>query len=412
MSAVEKKFNKLAATFRAALAAGNYRQGRDAARQALQISPKNPTLLADYALCLMRTKDYEQAYKTYLKLLHTLGEDKMPGTALDGLTEACGWLKRDDLVRRYGNLSLSVADRKYSQFPAYPLPDAPPPAFDGAHPERNLIVFSLFGARPRYCESALENVVAARDLFPQWRCRFYVDDSVPAEVQARLREAGAQVVQVDEATRAAVPPTMWRFLVMADSDVARFQVRDADALLSERDRAAVQAWLESGFWYHHMRDYFSHTELLLAGMWAGCHNPNLPGIRELIAQYLKEEEAHQRFADQYFLRRSLWSTIRQSLLSHDDLFGFLDAQPFPPHEPVRWRTESFHVGCNASYQGIKVRSQLKDGELQPWGLFDDQGSLLCRYESPVARGHWDEFLPYFLCEAITAGRYTVRSLAK
>ncbi|WP_325437750.1 tetratricopeptide repeat protein [Pseudomonas nitroreducens] len=283
MSAVEKKFQKLAATFRAALAAGNYRQGRDVARQALQLSPNNPTLLTDYALCLMRTKDYEQAYKTYLKLLNTLGEDRMPDTALDGLTEVCGWLKREDLVRRYGNLSLSMADRKYGQLPAYPLPDAPPPPFDGSRPERNLIVFSLFGARPRYCESALKNVEAARELFPQWRCRFYVDDSVPPTVLDRLAKAGAQVVPVDAATRASIPPTMWRFLVMEDGEVSRFQVRDADSLLSERDRAAVEAWLRSGYWYHHMRDYFSHTELLLAGMWAGCHNPNLPGIRELIA---------------------------------------------------------------------------------------------------------------------------------
>ncbi|WP_440465532.1 tetratricopeptide repeat protein [Pseudomonas sp. YH-1] len=412
MSAIEKKLNQLAATFRAALAKGNYRQGRDSAREALKMSPNHPTLLADYALCLMRTKDYELAYKTYLKLLNKLGENNMPGTALDGLTEVCGWLKRDHLVRRYGNLSLSVADRKYSQFLAYPLPDAPPPAFDGKHPERNLIVFSLFGARPRYCESALKNVDAARELFPQWRCRFYVDDSVPPAVLARLKEAGAQVVRVDEATRRAIPATMWRFLVMEDNTVSRFQVRDADSLLSERDRAAVEAWLQSDCWYHHMRDYFSHTELLLAGMWAGCHNPNMPGIRELIAQYLKEEAAHQRFADQYFLRRSLWPTIRQSLLSHDDLFGFLAAQPFPPHEPVRWRTELFHVGCNASYQGIKVQSKLTDGELQPWGLFDSEGRLLCRYESPVTKGHWEEWMPYFLCDAIADGSLTVRSLAK
>ena len=412
MSAIERKLNKLAAAFRAALARGNYRQGRDTAREALKMAPNHPTLLADYALCLMRTKDYEQAYKTYLKLLKMLGEENMPGTALDGLTEVCGWLKREDLVRRYGNLSLSVADRKYSQFPAYPLPDAPPAAFDGTNPERNLIVFSLFGARPRYCESALKNVEAARELFPQWRCRFYVDDSVPPAVLARLKEADAQVVLVDEATRSAIPATMWRFLVMEDREVLRFQVRDADSLLSERDRAAIEAWLQSGCWYHHMRDYFSHTELLLAGMWAGCHNPNLPGIRELIAQYLTEEDAHQRFADQYFLRRSLWPTIRQSLLNHDDLFGFLEAQPFPPHEPVRWPMDAFHVGCNASYQGIKVQSKLKDGELQPWGLFDAEGGLLCRYESPVSRGHWEEWMPFFLCDAIAEGSCMVRSLAK
>ncbi|MFR0691948.1 tetratricopeptide repeat protein [Enterobacterales bacterium AE_CKDN230030158-1A_HGKHYDSX7] len=411
MSPLEKKFNKLAAAFRAALAKGDHAQGRELARQALKLSPNNPTLLADLAFCLLRTKDYEQSYRTYLKLLRQVGEEHMPGTALDGLAEVCGWLGQPELIRQYGNLSLNVADRRFSQFPAYPLPQVSPPPFDSSHPQRNLIVFSLFGARPRYCESAIQNVEAAHELFPHWRCRFYVDDTVPQAIRSRLEQAGAQVVEVDEETRRSVPATMWRFLAMGDRTVARFQMRDADSLLSERDRAAVEAWLQSGFWYHHMRDYFSHTELLLAGMWAGCHNPALPDIRVLIARYLEEEEAHRRFADQYFLRRSLWPTVRQSLLSHDDLFGFMDALPFPAHEPVRWKTQSFHVGSNAAYQGIKVDAQVPDGEMQPWGLFDGEGHLLCRYESPVAGGCWEEWMPYFLCEAISNGSCSVRCLA-
>jgi len=410
MSPLEKKFNKLAASFRAAMAKEDYAGARDAARQALKLSPNNPPLQADYATALMRTKDYKQAYRIYTQLLYSLGEDNMPDTALDGLAEVCGWLGDKDLLRRYGNLSLTVADRKFSQLRAYALPDTPPPPFDSTAPERNLIVFSLFGARPRYCENAIKNVEAARELFPHWRCRFYIDDTVPLAVRERLASAGAQVVQVDEATRAAIPATMWRFLVMDDSEISRFQVRDADSLLSERDRAAVEAWLQSECWYHHMRDYFSHTELLLAGMWAGCHNPALPSVRQLIAQYLQEEEAHQRFADQYFLRRSLWPTIRQSLLSHDELFGFMDALPFPDHQPVRWKTNSFHVGSNVSYTGIKVKSALPNGQLQPWGLYDAQDSLLCRYTSPVAAGHWNEPMPYFLCEAIAAGTLSVRNL--
>ena len=293
------------------------------------MSPNNPPRQADYATTLMRTQDYKQAYRIYTQLLCSLGVDNMPDTALDGLAEVCGWLGDKDLLRRYGNLSLTVADRKFSQLRAYALPDAPPPSFDSTAPERNLILFSLFGARPRCCDNAIMNVEAARELFPHWRCRFYIDDTVPQAVRERLAGAGAgaQVVQLDEATRAAIPATMWRFWLMDESEVSRVQVRDADSLLSERDRAAVEAWLESERWYHHMRDYFSHPELLLAGMWAGCHNPALPSVRQLIAQYLQEEEAHQRFADQYFLRRSLWPTIRQSLLSHDELFGFMDALP-------------------------------------------------------------------------------------
>ncbi len=410
MASVEKKFYKLAEAFRTALAQGNYAQGREVARQALKLAPGNPSLLADYALCLMRTGDYEQSRKTYMQLLRRTGEENMPGTALDGLVEVCGWLGDKAQVRRYGNMSLTQADNKFRQFHAYPLPDSPPPAFDPSVAERNLIVFSLYGARPRYCETAVMNVGVARDLFPQWRCRFYLDDTVPAGVQARLSAAGAQVVKVSDDIRQTIPPQMWRFLVMEDEGVSRFQVRDADALLSERDKAAVEAWLQSGYWYHHMRDYFTHTELLLAGMWAGCHNPVLPGIRTLIAQYLSEEEAHKRFADQYFLRRSLWPTIRQSLLSHDDMFGFLDAEPFPPHEPVRWLPHQFHVGSNVSYKRVSSNSDAADGAEQLWALLDEQGTELCRYSSPVKGGQWEEWLPFFLTDGIQSGIYRVKNV--
>jgi hypothetical protein len=75
-----------------------------------------------------------------------------------------------------------------------------------------------------------------------------------------------------------------------------------------------------------MRDYFTHTELLLAGMWAGCGGifPNVAGMmRDFVAQY----QGNARFTDQYFLKAVLWSTVRQSLLSHDDIFGFHHAEP-------------------------------------------------------------------------------------
>ncbi len=64
----------------------------------------------------------------------------------------------------------------------------------------------------------------------------------------------------------AIYPTLWRFLLMDDQSVKRFIIRAADSLLSEQEAAAVETWLASPYWFHNMCDYFSHINLLLAGM--------------------------------------------------------------------------------------------------------------------------------------------------
>jgi hypothetical protein len=85
----------------------------------------------------------------------------------------------------------------------------------------------------------------APDLFPGWRCRVYLDDSVPDHVWQRLQLPHVELVDMSQEKH--IFPTLWRFLVLDDASVQRFIVRDADSLLSEREAAAVNAWLASPF---------------------------------------------------------------------------------------------------------------------------------------------------------------------
>lgn len=90
-----------------------------------------------------------------------------------------------------------------------------------------------------------------------------------------------------------------------------------------------------------------------------------------------------RFADQIFLRERVWPTLRQSVLCHDERFGFHDARPFPAHAPIRWQTRDFHVGSNASFRCIEGRSAKADGERQGWTVLDEAGAVVCRYRTSV-----------------------------
>jgi tetratricopeptide (TPR) repeat protein len=399
----QDRLNNMAARFRSAMAQQDYAQAARCCESVLAEMPNNLQIRSDYALCLMRLQEYDKAYKTYRRIYQSPQRDTASETWLDGFTEACGWLNKFDEVRRYGCESLNLADARFSQTPAIPLPETAPKPFDARHPQKNIISFSLYGAQPRYCETMVKNAQVARELFPHWTCRVYLDNSVPEHVWRRLREHGAQLV--DMSAENSLFPTLWRFLVASDPNIDRFIVRDADSLLSEREQAAVEAWQSSTYFFHHMRDYFTHTELLLAGMWGGCTGviPDIDGLmRGFIAQY----QGSARFTDQYFLRSVLWSTVKQSLLSHDELFGFADAQPWPAHETVRWPADTFHVGSNAGYSALGGISALPDGATQPVILIMEDNEY--RYDAGVKAGQWRLGVPFFIAEGVRDGAIKTR----
>lgn len=406
-AAMQSRVEGAAARFRQAMAAADYPAARRCCEEVLRVMPHNMQVLSDYALTLMRTGDYQKSYKTYQKIYQAAAEQRAQAseTWLDGLAEVCGWLNKADEVARYGLESLQQSDAKFSSGQKYPFPTEAPPAFDASNPLENVIAFSLYGNQPRYCETLIKNVEVARELYPAWTCRIYLDDSVPQHVWQRLQQPNVQLVDMSE--EKTVFPTLWRFLVIDDASVKRYIVRDADSLLSEREVAAVEAWLHSPYWFHHMRDYFTHTELLLAGMWGGCHgvfSQVEQQIRDFIAQY----QGSERFTDQYFLKRVLWPTVRDSILNHDAIFRFHHAQPWPAHPPIRWQTDKFHVGSNAGFSSMAGKASVVDAEWQQVEL--TYAGQSWSYPARVRNGQWELPMPFFLIEAWRAGELTVQTL--
>ena len=130
-----RQFQMHAQRFSEAMARADYVVAGHAAEAALKIQPDNVGVMADYALCLMRQRRYEEAHEVYLRVYKASGGRMQPGqTWLDGLAEVCGWLERPEDVRRYGKESLEQADARLGQGPAIPLPAVGPPAFEADRP--------------------------------------------------------------------------------------------------------------------------------------------------------------------------------------------------------------------------------------------------------------------------------------
>ncbi|EOG8104270.1 tetratricopeptide repeat protein [Enterobacter ludwigii] len=397
-AAISQQLHSLAEIYRQSMADGDYASASRCCEKALAILPKNMSVQSDYALSLMRQGKYDQAYKVYRKIYRSPQRHEASETWLDGFAELCGHMGKTQEMRTYGLESLTLSDQRFGHGKCWPLPSTPPRPFDATQREKNIIAFSLFGDRPRYCETLIKNIEAANSLFPGWCCRVYLDNSVPQHVWQRLQAGGAQLV--DMSHEKTIYPTLWRFLVMDDPTVERFLVRDADSLLSEREQVCVEAWLRSPWYFHHMRDYFTHTELLLAGMWAGCGGI-FPNVARMMREFVVQYRGNARFTDQYFLKAVLWSTVRQSLLSHDAIFGFHHAEPWPAHPPVRWKAEHFHVGSNAGFTIMAGPSQKQDGEKQAVLLKMDGNAW--RYTAPVQQGQWKLPMPFFLAEGFRQG---------
>ena len=114
-------------------------------------------------------------------------------------------------------------------------------------------------------------------------------------------------------------------------------------MLTVKERVAVDAWLRSDFHFHAMRDWYTHTDLLLAGMWGGVGGI-LPSPAALLRGYSfwRMENNH---IDQDLLTETIWPAVRRNVLIHDSIFQpCLGSVPFPPFGNL---PDGHHIGQNA-----------------------------------------------------------------
>jgi hypothetical protein len=301
---------------------GSYEDALKACRQWVSLDSGSTTAKDSLLSILIRLGRFDEVIS---QACERLAGESLNFSLRSSLCNALGQTGRLDEARTVGMECLGLKDRLVTRQP-FDVADVVIPQFDWATRRRNVIAFSLFGSKRKYCEGAIRNAVAAHFLYPEWTCRFYIDESVPAEIVKRLHAEDAQIKRVG-GLPAGLYGTFWRFLVADDPLVDRYLVRDCDACLCLRERVAVEDWIASGRHFHVMRDGYTHTELILAGMWGGIRGA-LPALTEAIVDFGNTAPLG-RTADQNFLRERIWPTVRQSALVHDSFFMFGGAIDFP-----------------------------------------------------------------------------------
>jgi hypothetical protein len=187
---------------------------------------------------------------------------------------------------------------------------------------KKIISFSLWGKNPKYVNAALVNIELAKEIYPGWLCRFYVDETVPEDLRKALNDNGAEVYKMPKSDGNF--GMFWRFLPLDDEGVERFIVRDADSRINKRERAAVQEWEDSGKIFHTMRDNIQHDPVpICGGMW-GATKEFRPGYEKMLGSWLQMNGhrifGHPRgkyfYVDQSFLGERIWPMVINKHIAH------------------------------------------------------------------------------------------------
>jgi hypothetical protein len=185
---------------------------------------------------------------------------------------------------------------------------------------KKIISFSLWGTNPKYTIGAIRNAELAKEIYPDWICRFYTGEDVTNEIKTALLSLDSEIVEMGGADWNGM---FWRFFA-ADSDDIVIS-RDTDSRLGLREKAAVDEWLSSDKDFHIMRDHPYHAYHIMGGMW-GCRNGILKGIRQMISYYDTGTFNNKYQVDQNFLRDVVYSVVKDKATVHDEFF---EKKPFP-----------------------------------------------------------------------------------
>ncbi len=311
-------------------------------RDSLARFPDDPALHENLAVFLLASNDAAASVDACRRAL-ALGSGSP--NVYDCLADALHRVGRLDDAVAAGRAALEAKEKMFAgRVPVATIPKGPPPPFDPDRPEQNVIAYTLWGNEPRYLVPLRESVRILPHLFPAWSIRVYHDASVDHHYITDLGQRGVQLRQM------ILPPgqpahrrLLWRFEAIRDPSVRRFLIRDADALLNVKERVAVDAWLRSDRYFHAMRDWYTHTDLILAGMWGGVGGV-LPSPAELF-RASTEWRIENDHIDQDILSDTVWPAVRSSLLIHDGIFtGTLGSVPFPPFGDL---PAGSHIGQNS-----------------------------------------------------------------
>ncbi len=259
---------------------------------------------------------------------------------------------------------------------------------------RNIVSFSLFGSDPAYCETLILNAKAMEAIYPGWEMVVFHDETVPVDVLDRLKANGARLLTARIFGIEHWPGTFWRFAAVLINNAKYVIFRDANSIIADREKYLVGEWTRSGKPFHIIRDWYSHVDLILAGLW-GAYAPFLGNIKAMVDTYITDRVLHPTHADQQFLAQCVWPIVRDFALIHDSVHEIENGEKFNP--PTLSPDGKFALG---GYLLKKITFQCSTEGRRVFVIEDSQGQKVCSYPLDFKNAEAEIELPYHHWEKI------------
>lgn len=199
-----------------------------------------------------------------------------------------------------------------------------------------VISFSLWGNNPIYLKGALENIKLAKEYYPDWECRFYINKDVNMTYSEKIINAGGRIYKMIN-DRGPYEGMFWRFMAIDDPNVNIMISRDCDSRLNIREKVAVDEWLNSDKIFHTMHDHPQHYNVpILGGMW-GSKCGLIDNIEKMIYEFNRFDK---KGIDQEFLKCIIWPIVKDNCFRHvgycngTEQYG--ESHLFPYHPPIKY----------------------------------------------------------------------------
>ena len=181
--------------------------------------------------------------------------------------------------------------------------------------KKKVITFSLWGDKPDYNIGAIINATDALKMYPDFECWFYIhSETVPKETIDALSIMSNVKIIWKEGDLSVIKPMMWRFEAIDDPSVEIMMSRDTDTRFLQRERMAVDEWLNSNFTFHIMRDHPDHRFAILGGMFGTKKISEISSWITLMENF--DQCGSSRDYDQDFLELNIYHYIKNRVMIH------------------------------------------------------------------------------------------------
>ena len=208
-----------------------------------------------------------------------------------------------------------------------------------------VISFSLWGDKPTYNIGAILNAKDAKEIYPDFECWFYIhSETVPKETVDALSIMSNVKIILKTGDLDVVKPMMWRFLAIDEPAVEIMMSRDTDTRLLQREKLAVEEWLNSDFAFHIMRDHPYHDTAILGGMFGTRKIPEIESWSSLIEVFT--QRGHRDY-DQSFLKDVIYPIIKDHAIIHATFYRIeSNAHYFPIEYDPNYRFVGEYIDHN------------------------------------------------------------------